>query len=410
MMRARLRPGTIALWSTFVLVHVIVAWFGWVLPSQPMGDVVLVYQPWSHSALTGGAIVGVTEPWVYPQLALIPMILAHLLATPLVGSLGALGAYLIAWAVLVTVLDLVGFAVLVGRGRTHRRRVAGWFWCGALLLLGPIAMYRLDTVTVPLAVIGGLWLATRPAIGAALLTVGAWIKIWPAALVLAAVIAVKQRMRILLTAAAVTAGIVVLLFLLGADRELFGFLGQQTGRGLQIEAVAATPFLWLALAGKASIAYSFDILTFQIEAPGADVISAVLTPLMVLAVVSVAVLGAMKAARGAAWQRLFPPLALTLVTVLIVTNKVGSPQFQTWLIAPVILWVVLDRARAATPALLVLGLCALTFLVYPLSYDALLRAEPLPVLLLSIRNILLVILAAVGVASLLRVPAEARSR
>ncbi|MFE6734113.1 hypothetical protein [Microbacterium sp. NPDC057650] len=407
---SRIRPGTIALWAVFVAVHAVVAWFGWVLPSQPMGDVVLVYQPWSHSALSGGAIMGITESWVYPQLALIPMVIAYLLSLPLTGAMGSLGAYLIAWAVLVTALDLVGFAVLVGRGRTHRRRVAGWFWCGALLLLGPIAIYRLDAVTVPLAVIGGLWLATRPAIGAALLTVGAWIKIWPAALVLAAVIAVKQRIRILLTAAAVTAGIIVVLFLLGANSALFGFLGQQTGRGLQIEAVAATPFLWMAVAGHASIAYSYEILTFQIEAPGASVVSVLLTPLMALAVLAVAVFGAVQAARGATWQRLFPPLALTLVTALIVTNKVGSPQFQTWLIAPIILWLVLDRARAVTPALLVLGLCALTFLVYPLTYDALLRAEALPVLLLSIRNILLVVLAVVGIGAVLRVPADSRSR
>ncbi|MFE6995231.1 hypothetical protein ACFVAE_04685 [Microbacterium sp. NPDC057659] len=410
MSRARIRPGTIALWVVFIAVHAVVAWFGWVLPSQPMGDVVLVYQPWSHSALSGGAIMGITESWVYPQLALIPMVIAYLLSLPLVGAMGSLGAYLIAWAVLVTALDLVGFAVLVGRGRTHRRRIAGWFWCGALLLLGPIAMYRLDAVTVPLAIIGGLWLATRPAVGTALLTVGAWIKIWPAALVLAAIIAVKQRIRVLLTAAAVTAGIIVVLFLLGADSALFGFLGQQTGRGLQIEAVAATPFLWMAASGQASIAYSQEILTFQIGAPGAAVVSTLLTPLMALVVIAVAVFGAVKAARGATWQRLFPPLALTLVTLLIVTNKVGSPQFQTWLFAPIILWLVLDRARAVTPALLVLGLCALTFLVYPLTYDALLRAEPLPVLLLTVRNILLVVLAVVGIGAVLRVPAAGRNR
>lgn len=374
------------------------------LPSQPMGDVVLVYQPWSHSALSGGAVVGITESWVYPQLALVPMLIAYLLSLPLIGPMDALGAYLIAWAVLVTALDLTGFAVLVGRGRTHRRRVAGWFWCAALLLLGPIAMYRLDAVTVPLAVIGGLWLASRPGIATALLTVGAWIKVWPAALVLAAAIAVRQRIRVVLTGAAVTAGVILTLFLLGADHALFGFLGQQTGRGLQIEAVGATPFLWMAAAGAASIVYSRQILTFQIEAPGAAVVSDLLTPLMALAVVAVVVLGAVKTLRGAAWQRLFPPLALVLVTVLIVANKVGSPQFQTWLIAPVVLWLVLDRTRATTPALLVLGLCALTFLVYPLGYDALLRAELLPVLLLTVRNALLVVLGVIGLRALLRVP------
>lgn len=399
----------VALWSAFGLVHLFTAVAGWLYPSQPMGDVVLVYEPWSSAALSGGAIVGVTETWVYPQLALVPMLLAKILSTPLIAVMGASGAYLIAWAVLVTVLDAIAFAVLVGRSPSQPRRMAAWFWITALLLLGPIAMYRIDAITVPLAVIGGLWLARRPAAAAALLAIGAWIKIWPGALLVAAVVAARSRMRVLLTAAAVSAAVVVVLVAFGADAEIFGFLTEQTGRGLQIEAVAATPFLWLAIAGAARIEYSFDILTFQISAQGADAVSAVLTPLMAVFVVLITVIGALKASRGASFARLFPPLALSLVTTLIVANKVGSPQFQTWLIAPAVLWLVLDRTRAAAPALLVLALCALTCLIYPLSYDALLRAETLPVAILTLRNIVLVVLLAVGIRALVRVPAHRSS-
>ncbi|CAN7290071.1 hypothetical protein LJR186_001429 [Microbacterium foliorum] len=399
----------VALWSAFGLVHLFTAVAGWLYPSQPMGDVVLVYEPWSSAALSGGAIVGVTETWVYPQLALVPMLLAKILSTPLIAVMGASGAYLIAWAVLVTVLDAIAFAVLVGRSPSQPRRMAAWFWITALLLLGPIAMYRIDAITVPLAVIGGLWLVRRPAAAAALLAIGAWIKIWPGALLVAAVVAARSRMRVLLTAAAVSAAVVVVLVAFGADAEIFGFLTEQTGRGLQIEAVAATPFLWLAIAGAARIEYSFDILTFQISAQGADAVSAVLTPLMAVFVVVITVIGALKASRGASFARLFPPLALSLVTTLIVANKVGSPQFQTWLIAPAVLWLVLDRTRAAAPALLVLALCALTCLIYPLSYDALLRAETLPVAILTLRNIVLVVLLAVGIRALVRVPAHRSS-
>ncbi|WP_244198636.1 hypothetical protein [Microbacterium phyllosphaerae] len=396
----------LVLWSAFLLVHVIVAVTGWLYPSQPMGDVVLVYEPWSSAALSGGPIVGITETWVYPQLALVPMLLAKILSLPVIAVMGVSEAYLIAWAVLVTVLDAVAFAVLIGRSPSQPRRTAGWFWTAALLLLGPIAIYRIDAITVPVAVIAGLWLTRRPATAAALLTIGAWIKIWPGALLLAAVVAARSRMRILLTGVAVTAGVIALLFLLGADTEILGFLTQQTGRGLQIEAVAATPFLWLAVLGSARIEYSFEILTFQIEAQGADVVGAVLTPLMAVLVVVITVVGAVKAMRGASFPRLFPPLALSLVTALIVLNKVGSPQFQTWLIAPAILWLVLDRARAAIPAVIVLALCALTCLVYPLNYDALLRAETLPVVILSLRNVLLVVALVVGIRAVVRVPAH----
>ncbi|KAB1891617.1 DUF2029 domain-containing protein [Microbacterium oxydans] len=369
-----------------------------------MGDVVLVYEPWASSALDGGPIVGVTETWVYPQLALVPMLVAKMLAAPLVPLLGVSGAYLIGWAALVVILDAVAFGVLIGRSPSRPRRVAAWFWCAALLLLGPIALYRIDAITVPIAVIGGLWLVSRPVVGAALLTVGAWIKIWPGALVLAAVIALRARMRVLFAALAVTAGVVAALLVLGADSEILGFLTEQTGRGLQIEAVAATPFLWLAVTGAARIEYSFEILTFQITAPGVDAVAAVLTPLMAVCVLAVAAVGALKAIRGARFTRLFPPLALALVTLLIVTNKVGSPQFQTWLIAPMILWLVLDRVRARVPAVVVLALCLLTCLVYPIGYDALLRADTLSVAVLTVRNVLLIVLLVLGIRALLRVP------
>lgn len=405
-MRRRFHAGAIALWATFLVVHAVVAWWGWVLPNQPMGDIVLVYQPWSQQAAAGGAIVGVTETWVYPQLALVPMLVAYVLALPMVGLLGPFGAYLVAWAVLVAVLDAIGLAMLVGRGRTRPRRIAGWFWCAALLLLGPVAMYRIDAITVPLAVIGGLWVSTRPALAAALLTAGAWIKIWPGALLLAAIAAGRSRLRMLIAAASVTAAIVAVLFLLGADDELFGFVAEQTGRGLQIEAVAATPFLWMAAAGSASIEYSSELLTFQFGSPAAEAVSSALTPLMALVVLGLIVIGALKVRGGAQLPRLLPPLALALVVALIVTNKVGSPQFQVWLFAPVILWIALDRIRADVPALLALGLAGLTLLVYPLTYDGLLRAELLPVVLLSARNIVLVVLFAHAVRVLLRVPAR----
>ncbi|MEV4735615.1 MULTISPECIES: hypothetical protein [unclassified Microbacterium] len=393
------------LWVAFAAVHALIAVMGWIYPSQPMGDVVLVYEPWSTAALTGGPIVGVTETWVYPQLALLPMLATKILSAPFVAAFGVSAAYLVAWAVLVTALDAVAFAVLLGRRPAAPRRIAAWFWVAALLLLGPIGMYRIDAITVPVAIIGGLWLSRRPAVAAALLAIGAWIKIWPGALLVAALVAARARMRMLLTAVAVTAVIVAVLFLLGADAEIFGFLTEQTGRGLQIEAVAATPFLWLATAGAARIEYSFDILTFQIAAPGADAVAAVLTPLMAVIALVLTALGAWKAMRGASVPRLFPPLALSLVVTLIVLNKVGSPQFQSWLIVPALLWLVMDRARATAPAILVLALCALTCLVYPLNYDALLRAEALPIVILTVRNAVLVVLLAVGLRALLRVPA-----
>lgn len=396
-----------AAWAAFFIVHAIVAAAGWLLPSQPMGDVVLVYQPWVQAALSGDAIVGITESWVYPQLALVPMLAAHALALPFVPLVGGPGAYLVGWALLVTACDALGLAVLL-RGRGPNRRSAAWFWVAALLLLGPIAMYRIDAITVPLALAGGLWLASHPRVGAAALAVGAWIKIWPGALLIAAIAAGRRGRQLAVTAAVVSAAIIITLLALGSGERLFGFITAQTGRGLQIEAVAATPFLWAAVGGDATIEYSFDILTFEIDAEGASAVAAATTPVMVIAVAGILIIGALRARRGAAWTRLLPPLALALVAALIVTNRVGSPQFTTWLIAPAMLWIVFDRARAHTPSALVLLLCALTFCIYPLTYDGLLTAHPVPVLLLTVRNAMLVVTLAVAVRAVLRTPTSRR--
>jgi hypothetical protein len=351
--------------------------------------------------------VGITESWVYPQLALLPMLLAQPLALPFVPLLGGTGAFVVGWALLVTVFDSLGLAVLL-RERGSRRRTAAWFWIAALLLLGPVAMYRIDAVTVPVALAGGLWLSSHPRLGAAALAAGAWIKIWPGALLVAAIVAGRRRLHLLVTGVSVSAAIVLTLLALGAGERLLGFLTAQTGRGLQIEAVAATPFLWAATRGAAGIEYSLDILTYQVVAPAAQAVAAATTALMAVSVCAIVLLGVLRARRGASWRNLLPPLALALTVALIVTNKVGSPQFTTWLIAPAMLWIIFDRARAHTPAALVLLLCALTFCVYPLTYDGLLAAHAVPVLLLSLRNAMLVVLLVVAVRAVLRTPASAR--
>jgi len=138
------------LWAAFVVVHLGVATLGWVMPNQPMGDVYLVYEPWSRTALNGGGIVGITEAWVYPQLALVPMVLAH--------GFGWIHGYIVGWAILVILCNALAFWMLIGRGASRGRRAAAWFWLLAIACLGPVGLYRIDAITVPLALAGCMWL------------------------------------------------------------------------------------------------------------------------------------------------------------------------------------------------------------------------------------------------------------
>ena len=107
---------------------------------------------------------------------------------------------------------------------------------------------------------------------------------------------------------------------------------------------------------------------------------------------AVAAVGAYKAWRGASFAALFPPLALGLVLAFILFNKVGSPQYMTWLAAPLVVALVIDRRRWFRPATLGLLIAVLTFAVYPLTYWGLLLAEPFPAGLLTARNLLLAVL------------------
>jgi hypothetical protein len=198
---------------------------------------------------------------------------------------------------------------------------------------------------------------------------------------------------------------------LGGAGNLTGFITAQVGRGLQMESTAATPFVWLAVFGVngAKVAFDDEIITFAVYGPGVDTMAALLTPLMALAVAAVCVVGVLKAKAGARMLRLLPPLTLTLVLVLIVFNKVGSPQFVAWIIAPFVLWVIVDRSGirrglqyAAITALLTQG-------VYPLVFDLVRVANPIGVVVLTARNVMLVVLLVWVVQQLLRVPTE-RSR
>ncbi|WP_166320215.1 glycosyltransferase 87 family protein [Microbacterium excoecariae] len=389
------RVRLLTCWAAFLAAHALAIAAGWLWPNQPMGDTYLVYEPWSRAALEGAYVPGLTEDWVYPPLALAPMLLAHTLVW--------FSSYAAAWAALATALDVVAFALLVGRGRSRGRVAAGAFWAAFVLLLGPVGLFRIDAVTVPLAVLAALWLGSRPAVAGALVAAGAWIKVWPAALGLAAVVALRSRGRVALGAVAVSAAVAGVVLLAGGGAHLASFVTTQGERGLQVEAIAATPF---ALgAGGAVVAYDTEILTYQVYAPGVGAVAAALTPLMAIVVAAIAALGAWRIRAGADARAVLPPLALALVVALIATNKVGSPQFQTWLVAPVVLWILWDRRAARTPAALALAIAGLTQLLYPIAYHLVLGGDSVGLAVLALRNVLVVALGVWAVVRLIRTPA-----
>lgn len=396
----------IALWIAFVAVFVVLGVVNLTSPTNPYGDVTVVYAGWVGDAV-GGAAPGIHSAWVYPVAALVPMLAAWVVA----AALGSSAMYGTAWlvAVFAALAPLLAWLTVPRRapGATRVRRDAAWFLVAFLVALGPVAIGRIDVITLPIAVAGLAALRYRPALAGGLLALGAWVKVWPAAPFLAALLGRRgwRRGESLLAGGALVSGLVVLAAtLLGGGTTVFSFVTEQTGRGLQIEAPAATvPMLLAALGDPAYRAgYDREILTFQITGPGTAEIASAATPLMALLVLTTAALGVLARRSGASWTRVVPPLALALVLSLILTNKVGSPQFVTWIGATVVAWLVLDRARALVPAGVALAVAVATQVVYPWGYDLVAAPSVVGVAILAVRNALYVVLFALAVRSLLR--------
>ena len=173
---------------------------------------------------------------------------------------------------LVAVLDAVALVLVARRGRG-----LAWWWLLCTALIGPVALARIDGVALPFAVVGVLLLAERPAVAAALLTLAAWIKVWPAAIV-AAVLLTGRRVASTISArrAHLRRDHRARARSPGARGTVFSFVSAQATRGLQVEAPVALPWLWSAAFGDPSVGVYYDtsILTFQLRGDGVHAVAA----------------------------------------------------------------------------------------------------------------------------------------
>ncbi|AWF97157.1 glycosyltransferase 87 family protein [Clavibacter michiganensis] len=384
--RARIgSPRPRDLWLAFAVCHLWLITLNLIGPTSALGDVTGIYRWWMQQGL-GGGWVGVDEPWVYPILAAVPMLIARLGGGEFYGTV---------WMLLVVAVDAAAFALLLRRCRGRSVRPA-WWWLGFLVALGPIGLGRIDAITVPLALAGLLLVVARPALAAVLLTIGTWMKVWPAALLMAALASRRATSRASHAIVAATIGtsavVVAGALALGSGGNVLGFVGQQTGRGLQVESSAAVYHLWRIVFGDDDYRVYHDtrLLAFQVSGPGVDAVAAALTPVMVAVVVGVLLLGVHAAHRGASAAALLGPLSLGLVTALILTNKVGSPQYVSWIAVPVIVILAHDRADSRLSVVvtrLALVAAALTQLIYPYAYPLLLDASPVLVAVITVRDL-----------------------
>ena len=349
------------------------------------GDLSL-YDYWAYQVDNGTGVYGLVTDWVYPALAFVPIWIA--------GALN-LVSYEVSWLTLVFVLNTAAVLLLVRpakNGRMFSGTNASWAFLSALLFLGPVAVSRIDSVSAALAILGLVAIKRNSTgIAAALFTIAGWIKIWPVALFAAMIAVFKKRLQAIIVATSISASIICVGLLAGGTK-VFGFVLQQQERGIQIESVMATPWMWLAKFGSANIFFDDSILTNQVSGPLVQELAAVSNYLLFIALAITAFLAIRAVRAGRNRTQVFALAALTGVSDLIVFNKVGSPQFMIWLAVPLVALVYFGINKSKVALAMGAAILLLTQLVYPVFYIELLGLEIMPLWLLTVRNLLLVAL------------------
>jgi Glycosyltransferase family 87 len=308
-----------------------------------------------------------------------PTPVTWILALPYGVTAGSRVGYLVAFIAFMLALDAAfSYALWRTAGRRHDQSID--FWLVFVLLIGPLSYLRFDILPAVLA--GGALLAARrrPWITGALTGLGAAVKLWPALLIGAFLSYRGDRRPAGLGFVAVGFGLALVSLVFGGFERLVSPLTWQSGRGLQVESIWATPvMLARAVTGDVWAVRFSSFQAFEIFGPG---VSPLLWASNLATVVGLAVIAALCVRAFRAGGSTPVAVGLTIlatVAVMTVTNKTLSPQYLLWLGGPMAALLLMRRDAAAAErsavgriAVHLLALALLTHLVYPLLYDGLL--------------------------------------
>lgn len=300
-----------------------------------------------------------------------PTPVTWILSIPYLLSGGNQSGYIVGYVGFMIIID-AAFTTALWRAAGDRPTRAVYFWLIFIVCVGPLAYLRFDLIPAVLA--GGALLALRrvPALSGVLTGIGAAIKLWPA-LLIAALAAPKQGRRPALIGFAIAGfGLALISLIAGGWQRLISPLAWQSGRGLQIESVWATPLMLGRIADPST--WTIDMSpyqAFEVYGPGNDLMVAISNVATVAGLIMIVAL-CVRAYRATEPSLLAVGLVMiAIVALMIITNKTFSPQYLLWLGGPVAALGVLHRGDRRLLDLLgisVLVLAVLTHLIYPVLY------------------------------------------
>ena len=363
----------------------------------------------SYYAFIGYKIVNGQWPYVdfafeYPPLAALLFVIP-----PLRGTLGEYQRWFSVEMIALGVLTAIVTAAVAARmwdglGRPLAAAAALGL---AVVAAGAIAVDRFDgAVALVLALALLCMVHRRFTLAGFTVGIGFSLKLMPIVLLPLVLVLARTRRCVAWALAAAAAGALIpfLPFLVrDAGGVKTSLLVSQVGRGLQIESVAASPYLVAQLIRPGAVTVTVPLGgSLTVNAAGTRLVDQ-LAPLMVF-ILLVLVYWAVWRSREAlrADSEGIPVVALAALLATMCGNKVLSPQHLLWVLPPVALCLVGRLWLPKVAALLVFVALVLTQVEYPGMYYRQMRLDPVPLAVISIRNAVLVAAFVVAVAAIWR--------
>jgi hypothetical protein len=348
---------------------------------QPTGDIVHAYHPWLRLMFEHHYILGITHPWVYPFVALVPMLLAWIISPT---------NFVFGWYVVEVLTQIAAVAIAIGRGSDPKRLKLVFWYLAFVTAIGPVSISRLESFVAPLGLVAVVALLdAHPWAFARLNVISAWMKVAPAMLVLAQLVTSKRRIRVALEMVGVSTLLVAIGLAFGGNlRDIFSFVTDQSNRHVQIESLFAEPSLWWGILHHTrEIQFNPKLLTFEVIGKFSKLMINVSTAAMAAGMATMLAIGIRAVKNRSANFVTLAWLSFGLTLTLILFNKVGSPQYVIWLAAPALLVLASDAKGSRMLAWSLLAISLMTMIVFPTIYIAILRQTAHGIAFLTLRNV-----------------------
>jgi uncharacterized membrane protein len=272
-----------------------------------------------------------------------------------------------------------------------------------ILVIGPILgqQYDIFPAVMTLLSLYYFWLG-RHKTSWLWLALGVMTKLYPAVLIpLYLIIYWRNHQIRQAVTGIVTFGLACLImlspFLLTGPQNLISLVNYHSQRGIQIESLYGAFLLLADRLGLTSVSLGFSYGSWNLSGPLADSFSRLYTYIQVVTLFVCYCFIWAQVKKGKSQFTRLGSYSLLLIAVLLFTSKVFSPQYIIWLL-PLMSLVFTHWRLAIWTTFAVIGI--FTYLIFPVNYLNLLSLNTGIIMILCLRDLLLIVLAALAVVSL----------